>query len=162
MVQHSLIFFNISVLSKMAFSTLTKHHITTSIKPLSQKSSGLNHHLWYYLSTCIFTKSDPETIGSSTDLICMYLGIVSPLIWFTPWQPFGWTWGYPATLQQLKLKCYINPPKLPRKCFFVCKLCIISWQNISSVSTDCSRAILKVGIHPPYYFFLVLFSIVYW
>ena len=92
--------------------------------------------------------------------LCTYLGWVSWMLQFTPFQPSGWTWLHPFTLHTLKQLTKIIPRQtLPYVHFgFDSRSLIISLEDISPVSTYCSRAGFWVGVHHPYPLFLVLFN----
>ena len=77
--------------------------------------------------------------------LCTYFLFVSYLIQVTPCQPSGWTWHHPVTLQPLKLlPNIITHQTLPCVHFvFISRSLIISLENISSVSTNYSRAVSR-------------------
>ena len=121
--QHSLTFFSIGLLLKMAFIISTKFHIILSRKPLLQYFS------WYVSPPSIISfykyldKYWSHIVRSSIiwkNSLCMYLGRISHLIRVTSHQLSGWTWRHPVTLQPLKLLPKIFPRQtLPHVLFFL-------------------------------------------
>ena len=92
-----------------------------------------------------------------------YLGPVSRLIWFTLYQPFSQTWGYPTFTYLFVWRSWGH---YHAKIFGVslrlirCSL-VISLETLFSVSTNCSRASFYVSVYPNYPLFWALLPVVH-